>query len=288
MCKMALMELAFYKLHIAGSDFILLNGFSSRFSRTPRGKEIIDLCDRRRGIGGEGLIILQPGREQQASISYYSGCDGKSRDNGAALLCAARFAFDFGLFDRGRMVFEGSNGADFTTESIDSRVFKLEIGHPLIAGSGKEIREDEALATESWHASGEKPVHYNRVRFSRFPAPALARAVVMEKPDPPLRRAFSRRMEEEKASAIFTLGRREEEIELYYGRQLCEDSCLDVAASLIVTVCNGSSEREAEMKTPWGSLLCSWEEEGFCIVSGMPQYSFSGDYTMEDDDGPLT
>lgn len=80
----------FVKMHGAGNDFIVLDHASCGY-RVDTGF-VKDICDRRRGVGADGLILL---RRSSARVSMkFFNCDGNQADFcGNGLRCAALFAF---------------------------------------------------------------------------------------------------------------------------------------------------------------------------------------------------
>ena len=83
---------SFYKYHGAGNDFILIHNFDQRFIGDP--KYIHALCNRRTGIGADGLITIQASEEKgiDFSMHYYNadGYEGSMCGNGGR--CALAFA----------------------------------------------------------------------------------------------------------------------------------------------------------------------------------------------------
>ena len=85
------MVLAFTKMNGAGNDFVLIDDRAQKLSLTR--PEIVRLCDRHRGVGADGTIVLVPcasGRATWAWQFYNSdGSTGEMCGNGAR--CFARF-----------------------------------------------------------------------------------------------------------------------------------------------------------------------------------------------------
>src|SRR5690349_20355926 len=75
----------------AGNDFIFLDNRAGKISLTE--KQIVRLCDRHRGIGADGLMLLVPARTGKADWAwdFYNsdGSTGEMCGNGAR--CFARF-----------------------------------------------------------------------------------------------------------------------------------------------------------------------------------------------------
>lgn len=81
----------FSKYHGAGNDFIMINCFSQLIELTD--DIIFKMCDRRLGIGADGLIILLPSENHDFKMKYYN-CDGKeSTFCGNGGRCIAAFAY---------------------------------------------------------------------------------------------------------------------------------------------------------------------------------------------------
>ena len=90
------MELNFYKYQGAGNDFIMVNGFNIAYTELNT-QTIARFCNRRFGIGADGLIVLIPDENYIFRMKYYNS-DGKEATmcgNGGR--CAARFAFNQNL-----------------------------------------------------------------------------------------------------------------------------------------------------------------------------------------------
>ncbi len=81
----------FDKYHATGNDFVLLDG--SLLARPLSAKDVQNLCDRHRGIGADGLIILSKTATADFEMSYYNadGFPGSFCANGAR--CAAAWAY---------------------------------------------------------------------------------------------------------------------------------------------------------------------------------------------------
>src|SRR5712671_4647701 len=85
------MVLEFTKMNGAGNDFVLLDGRARKITLTR--EQIVRLCDRHRGIGADGVLILVPSASGKADCAWeFYNSDGSSGEmcgNGAR--CFARF-----------------------------------------------------------------------------------------------------------------------------------------------------------------------------------------------------
>src|SRR5215831_19126865 len=91
------MVLDFTKMNGAGNDFVLIDNRSQavRLSR----EQIVRLCDRHRGVGADGVILLIPAATKQADWAWQfynsDGSTGEMCGNGAR--CFARFVQKLGV-----------------------------------------------------------------------------------------------------------------------------------------------------------------------------------------------
>jgi diaminopimelate epimerase len=90
------LTIPFFKMHGAGNDFVVID---HREPFLPERAEALfaRLCDRRRGIGADGVLLLERDPECDFAMRYWNA-DGRPADycgNGAR--CLARLALDLGL-----------------------------------------------------------------------------------------------------------------------------------------------------------------------------------------------
>ena len=89
------MAIPFWKMHGAGNDFILVDDRSGGFPADEPSFRA-GLCDRRRGIGSDGLLLLQPSSAADFRMRFFNP-DGSEADfcgNGAR--CIACLAHEIG------------------------------------------------------------------------------------------------------------------------------------------------------------------------------------------------
>lgn len=89
------MTLYFFKYHGTGNDFIILDNRENNIELTA--KNIKQLCDRRFGIGADGLMLLQMKEGYDFEMVYYNadGNEGSMCGNGGR--CLVQFANDIGI-----------------------------------------------------------------------------------------------------------------------------------------------------------------------------------------------
>jgi diaminopimelate epimerase len=129
------MTIAFLKMHGAANDFVVID-HRQPFLPEPLDPLVIRLCDRRRGIGADGVLLLERDREVHFAMRYFNA-DGKPADycgNGAR--CLARLALDLGLGGSGSSVrFRTAVGVQEARPAAQGRGIELDFG--ALPGSGE-------------------------------------------------------------------------------------------------------------------------------------------------------
>ena len=87
----------FYKYQGAGNDFVLVDQRTHQWINRQDQAQIATLCDRRFGIGADGLILLQttPGYDFEMLYFNADGGEGSLCGNGAR--CVVAFAHFLGI-----------------------------------------------------------------------------------------------------------------------------------------------------------------------------------------------
>lgn len=90
------MELHFFKYQGTGNDFVILDNRQGEFSNLTT-KQINFLCDRRFGIGADGLMLLNNKPGYDFEMKYYNADGRESTMCGNGGRCLVKFAYHQGI-----------------------------------------------------------------------------------------------------------------------------------------------------------------------------------------------
>lgn len=113
-------DLSFYKYQGTGNDFIMIDNMKLIFDENNLSL-IRSLCDRRFGIGADGLILIQPKSGFDFEVVYFNS-DGSQSFCGNGARCSVRFAKELGLFDTETRFYaiDGAHSAIYEGDDIVS------------------------------------------------------------------------------------------------------------------------------------------------------------------------
>lgn len=160
------MQLTFYKYQGTGNDFVVLDNRSGEISLTQ--EQVAFLCDRRKGIGADGLMLLQLKEGYDFEMVYYNADGRPSSMCGNGGRCLVAFAQFLGVI-QDKAYFIAVDGPHYASvenglvhlQMIDvEAVEELEQATFLNTGSPHYVRQVEALADLNVFAEG-RAVRYS-------------------------------------------------------------------------------------------------------------------------------
>ena len=86
----------FYKMTGSGNDFVMLDGRATVPDAWPPAR-VRAICDRRNGVGADGLVILTPATAGAVQMSYWNSDGSHGAMCGNAALCSGRLSVDLEL-----------------------------------------------------------------------------------------------------------------------------------------------------------------------------------------------
>ena len=128
----------FAKFHGIGNDFVLLADLEDRF--TLEQDVVRRLCDRRFGVGADGVIRVAPGREGDFFMDYVNSDGSIGEMCGNGIRCLALFARDEGLTSESTLRIDTRAG--LKTVEILGDLVRVDMGAPIFRAEDIPVEVD--------------------------------------------------------------------------------------------------------------------------------------------------
>ena len=89
----------FTKMQGCGNDYVYINGFKEKIGESQKPELVRKLSDRHFGIGGDGVIFINPSDVADFEMEMYNADGSRSEMCGNGIRCVAKYVYDKGLTD---------------------------------------------------------------------------------------------------------------------------------------------------------------------------------------------
>lgn len=137
------MKFHFYKYQATGNDFVMIDNRSGQLSFST--EQIQHICDRKFGIGADGLILIEKDSSVNFNVNYFNS-DGSQSLCGNGSRAAVQFASYLGLIN-GKAQFTAYDGVH-DAELLNADIVRLKMNN---VDSVQIIGEDFLINTGSPH-----------------------------------------------------------------------------------------------------------------------------------------
>ncbi len=94
------MKFKFTKMQGCGNDYIYVNGFTEKIPQEEKTELVWHISDRHFGIGGDGVIFINPSLEADFEMEMYNADGSRAEMCGNGIRCVAKYVYDKGLTDK--------------------------------------------------------------------------------------------------------------------------------------------------------------------------------------------
>lgn len=132
----------FTKMQGCGNDYVYVNGFTEKIHQEDKPELVRKLSDRHFGIGGDGVIFINPSDQAEFEMEMYNADGTRSEMCGNGIRCVAKYVYDYGLTDKESIsIISGGHVKylDLTVEKTESdprgkvRKVRVNMGSPILA-----------------------------------------------------------------------------------------------------------------------------------------------------------
>lgn len=150
----------FTKLQGCGNDYVYVDGSRENILQQEKPELVRKLSDRHFGIGGDGVIFINPSKEADFEMEMYNADGTRAEMCGNGIRCVAKFVYDKGLTDKTCItVISGGKvkTLDLTVKEGKVALVKVNMGAPeLTAENVPVISQKEQVVNEPITVQGKE------------------------------------------------------------------------------------------------------------------------------------
>lgn len=149
----------FTKMHGCGNDYIYVNGFEEHIEEERKPELVRKLSDRHFGIGGDGVIFINPGKTASFEMEMYNADGTRAQMCGNGIRCVAKYVYDYGLTDKTSITIESFGKVKYLELTLgkDGKVatVRVNMGAPILkAADVPVISDNEQVIDEEIAVNG--------------------------------------------------------------------------------------------------------------------------------------
>ncbi len=275
----------FTKMHGCGNDYIYINGLEEHVPQEEKPQMVKYLSDRHFGIGGDGVIFINPSEEADFEMEMYNADGSRAEMCGNGIRCVGKYVYDKGMTSQKQISIISYGKIKYLqleTEEGKVSTVRVNMGAPeLSAKNIPVISENEQVINEEISVSGQT-FKMTCVSMGNPHAVIFVDDVSeldLEKIGPLFENheRFPKRINTEFVQIKDRSHVKMRVWERGTGETLaCGTGCCAVATACIL---NGLTEEQAVVEVAGGELKIEWDrEKNLIFMTGTAQTVFEGEW----------
>ena len=278
----------FTKMHGCGNDYLYINGFEEKLSSEEKPDWVRKVSDRHFGVGGDGAIFINPGKEAEFEMEMYNADGTRAQMCGNGIRCVAKFVYDKGLTDKTSITVESFGKVKYLDLTLgeDGKVASVNVnmGAPIL--NAKEVpvvSDNDKVINEPIVVNGDT---YNMTCVSMGNPHAV---VFLEGYDDlkdfeiekigPFFESHERFPERVNTEFVRVIDRQTVQMRVWErgtGETLaCGTGCCAIAVACVL---NGLTDNKITIQVLGGEIVCEWDQEkNLVFMTGPATTVFEGE-----------
>lgn len=150
----------FAKMHGCGNDYIYVDGSLEKIDPADKPRLAKKLSDRHFGVGGDGVIFINPSEEADFEMEMYNADGSRAEMCGNGIRCVAKYVYDKGLTEKKKIsIVSAGKVKELKLAIQDKKVIfvKVNMGEPEFLAEKIVVRSaHERVINESITLLGEE------------------------------------------------------------------------------------------------------------------------------------
>ena len=157
----------FTKMQGCGNDYVYVNGFTEKLSPEEKPEIVRSLSDRHFGIGGDGVIFINPAEEADFEMEMYNADGSRSEMCGNGIRCVAKYVYDKGLTDKKDITIVSAGKIKYLKLTVEGKtatdrgqvtLVQVNMGNPILAPAEVPVTVEATQETADGPAVVNAPI----------------------------------------------------------------------------------------------------------------------------------
>lgn len=277
----------FTKMHGCGNDYVYVNGFTQKIESDKKPELVRRLSDRHFGIGGDGVIFINPGKTAEFEMEMYNADGTRAQMCGNGIRCVAKYVYDNGLTDKTSITIESFDKVKYLdlTTGADGKVstVRVNMGAPVLKASEVPVVSEHEQVIDEEIAVNGQDYRMTCVSMGNPHAVVFVDNIADMKDFDlegigPFFENHERFPERTNTEFVRVIDKNNVQMRVWErgtGETLaCGTGC---CATTVACVLNGLTDTRVNVRVPGGEILCEWDrEENLVYMTGPAATVFEG------------
>ena len=281
----------FTKMQGCGNDYVYINGAEVNFSPEKKAEIAIKLSDRHFGVGGDGVIFINPSDQADFEMEMYNADGSRGEMCGNGIRCVAVYVYGKGLTDKKEFTIISAGkikkiwlDVDENSQTRKVNSVRVDMGQPILEAENIPVlSEKETVVNEPIEVEGNVYFHTcvsmgnpHSVVYvddvDNFPLERLGRHFENHP-------SFPKRVNTE---FIQIIDRQNVKMRVWERGTGETFACgTGACATAVAGVLNGCTDKEITVHLLGGKLKIEWEGNGHPVyMTGAAEFVFEGEIAV--------
>ncbi|MBQ7780918.1 MAG: diaminopimelate epimerase [Lachnospiraceae bacterium] len=136
----------FTKMQGCGNDYVYVDGSREKIDLEKKPELVRRLSDRHFGIGGDGVIFINPAEDADFEMEMYNADGSRSEMCGNGIRCVAKYVYDKGLTDKEELCIVSAGKKKYITLTVEDGkavMVRVNMGAPELSAEKVPVKSDK-------------------------------------------------------------------------------------------------------------------------------------------------
>ena len=162
----------FTKMQGLGNDYVYVNCFEEKIENPPAVARYVS--DRHFGIGGDGVIFINPAEEADFEMEMYNADGSRSEMCGNGIRCVAKYVYDKGLTDTKDITIVSAGKIKYLKLTVEGKtatdrgqvtLVQVNMGNPILAPAEVPVTVEATQETADGPAVVNAPIMVDNTEY---------------------------------------------------------------------------------------------------------------------------